>query len=55
MAICGWKSRSVFDRYRIVNELDQEQAAKLLEPGPQAPVSEDENHHKTDTSNFAHS
>ena len=55
MAISGHKTRSVFDRYNITNERDLEQAAKLLEPGRQAAVSEVETDTKTDTTSFAHS
>jgi integrase len=53
MDIAGWRTRSVFDRYNLTNERDLEQAAKLIEVGRQAPVSEDENRHKTDTQVFA--
>ncbi len=46
MLITGHKTRSVFDRYHIGNDNDLEQAAKLLEPGQQVSVSEnDENRH----------
>ena len=42
MALCGWTTRSVFDRYRIVNEADlSEGLAKLAKasgsPEPAAP------------------
>ncbi len=43
MQLCGWRTRSVFDRYRIVNETDlSEGLAKLARasentPGPAAP------------------
>ncbi len=55
MDIAGWRTRSVFDRYNLTNEADLERAAKLIEVGRQAPVSEAENRHKTDTPRFAHS
>lgn len=55
MTIAGWRTRSVFDRYNLSNERDLELAAKLIEVGRQAPVSDEENRHKTDTPTFAHS
>jgi integrase len=55
MTIAGWRTRSIFDRYNLSDERDLEKAAMLIEVGHQAPVSEVENRHKTDTPRFAHS
>jgi hypothetical protein len=55
MAICGWKTRSVFDRYQITNERDIEQAARQIELGPQVSISEVKTDTETDTAGFAHS
>jgi len=38
MALCGWKTRSVFDRYRIVNEADLADGLSKLAAAHEAPV-----------------
>ena len=31
MEICGWKTRSVFDRYNIISQSDLQEAAQRME------------------------
>jgi hypothetical protein len=38
MALCGWKTRSVFDRYRIVNEADLADGLGKLAAAHEAPT-----------------